>query len=74
MNNQLFIHSNYQRLLVSGGTNGNGKKVDTTEIFDSIVWTNVGRLPKAMDYIQIINIDNIVLSFGMRKQQKHTYL
>ena len=57
---------------MSGGTNGYGK-MDTTEVFDGSIWTNVGRLPKAMDYIQIINIDNRVLSFGNEKTTK-TYI
>ena len=65
-----FIMSPFQLLLVSGGRTGAGgytwsAGIDTTEIFDGSTWTNVGRLPRLMDGIRIINIDNQILSFGI---------
>ena len=65
-----FILSPLQLLLVSGGRTGAGGYtwsvgIDTTEIFDGSTWTNVGRLPRMMDGIRIINIDNQILSFGI---------
>ena len=64
-----FMRPPFQLLLVSGGSRARylaaDTAVDTTEIYDG-TWKNVGKLPFAMGYFQIINIGNKILSFGNR--------
>ena len=49
---------------MSGGFTGSDY-IDTTEIYDGSIWTNVGSLPWKMSSFEIINIDNKILSFGI---------
>ena len=65
MNNSTLIYPSFQFLLLSGGGSSHYERdIDTTEIFDINRWVNVGKLPWALGYFHIGNIDNRVLSFG----------
>ena len=60
-----------QLLLVSGGYTGS-EYTSATELFNGMMWLNVGKLPWGMVGIKIINIDNRILTFGKGRLKKTT--